>query len=216
MSRKIALKENYKSVQKNKEKSNEEGDDDDDEFSDIDIRGPYLETHGPSHPSSSSTTGGEQDSTHQPYVYAKRWIILAVLSITIFVNACCLNLNGDFQSNIHMFYRRLLPDHGGGWLAESLFFGLHIAVVEVLSTVAAVIVLELRGLRATCLVGITLACLGAWIRCATLLNKMYSILFAGLVLCDVGQVYMNNAVFYLSSKWFPHHQTAVAISVVDF
>lgn len=194
--------------------NNTNNDDDDDEFSDIDIRGvspTYLEANA-----AGSDGVVQNDNPTSPHVYTKRWIILAVLSITIAINACCLNLNGDFQSNIHMFYKRTIPDSlFTSWLAESLFFCVHLGV-EIASTVAAVIVLELRGLRATCLVGITLACLGAWIRCATLLDKMYSILFAGLVICDIGQVYMTNAVFYLSSKWFPHHQTAVAISVRFF
>lgn len=194
-----------------KKKSATNEDDDEEKYSDIDIRGQFGETSA-----NFPFDVVNEEESFEPHVYTKRWIVLAVLSTTLAINACCLNLNGDFQSNIVIFYKRLVVSApSAGWLAESSFYAIHIGI-EILATVAAVLVLELRGLRITCLVGITLACLGAWIRSATLNDKMYSILFAGLVLCHVGQVYMASSVFYLSSKWFPHRQTATSISVVEF
>jgi FLVCR family feline leukemia virus subgroup C receptor-related protein len=187
---------------------------DSDEFSDVDIKGLRVESSGGGQGAAENDPSEfDEDLDSFPYAYKKRWLILSVLSITIVINSFCLNLVGDFQTNIQLFYRRLLPEEiYDVYLGAGFFFSLHV-FIDVIFVLLAMIVVELRGLRSTCLVAITLSCLGAWIRCATVGSKLYAVLFLGLVLCDIGQIYLTTALFYLSACWFAKNETAVSIAV---
>jgi hypothetical protein len=184
-------------------------DNDSNEFSVLDIKGSGHSQKDFSQNNTVDGTGTGLDKN--PHIYAKRWIVITVLSLIIAINTFCLNINGDYQSNLQIFYKKLVPTVYD-FVGEYFFYYLHM-FVSITFTFVSMLVLEIRGLKINCLTGILLACLGSWIRCATINDRMYGILFMGYILCDVGQIFISSSFVCLSASWFSSKETATSISV---
>lgn len=153
---------------------------------------------------SSTQQGQSQQEATEFHVCKRRWVILALYCLTLTINTFHLNLSTDLKQE---------TSEALDWsfLREWRFI-VHTLVYLTL-ILPAVYLTELKGVRATVMVGSMFATLGAWIGCISFQADLYPILVSGQIVNSIAYCFINSSLIKLSAVWFGKNETATAISV---
>lgn len=155
----------------------------------------------------------EPDLDSFPYTYFRRWLILALFALVVVLNAYSLNLHGDIHANIDVFYKFVLPSY---WY-EQIYADMVLPYVHMLLNVVvffiAIYLLDAKGFKSPLLVGVLLTAIGCWIRCATVNEKLNYFLFLGVILCDIGHIFVLCSLVKLTAVWMGKNEVATSLAV---
>lgn len=166
-------------------------------------------------PKIESLTLIETDLDSFPFMYFRRWMILVVFSFISILNVFHLSLYGDLQTVIITLYKpSLSADKGTQYDAANWLSIIHM-FTNLVFIFPAMFLLEFKGLRVSCLIGIALTSLGSWIKCASVKPDLYLILIIGQIMCGIAQAFIQTSLVKLSAVWFGKNEVATAIGVLN-
>ncbi|XP_044148471.1 feline leukemia virus subgroup C receptor-related protein 1 [Bufo gargarizans] len=135
-------------------------------------------------------------------LYKRRFAVLAVFSLYSLVNAFQWIQYSILTSIFTGFYR--VPNRDIDWLS----------VVYMLAYIPLIFpatwLLDTRGLRLTALLGSSLNCLGAWIKCASARPDLFPVTVFAQVVCSVAQVFILGLPSRVASVWFGPKEVSTA------
>ena len=146
-------------------------------------------------------------------LYIRRWFILSAFSLIIILNVFNLTEYFDVEDTFVDFYSRNRPLH---WLKKyetAYFVTLTNLTCYIAFLFPAMILLHLKGIWFSCMIGIFLTIFGSWIKCASVKVDFFVILVSGQLICAIAQPFIQNPLVRLSSLWFGQKETATATSV---
>lgn len=135
-------------------------------------------------------------------VYRRRFLVLAVFSLSSMVNAFQW-IQYSIISNVFSSFYGVSSGHVD-WL--SIVYML--AYVPLIAPAAWL--LDRRGLRLTALLGSGLNCAGAWLKCASVSPQRFGVTVSAQVVCAVAQVFILGLPSRIASVWFGPREVSTA------
>lgn len=160
-----------------------------------------------------SSTLIETDLDSFPYLYFRRWPILIIFCLVSVLNVFHLNLYGDLQSVIIIFYKKSLPNDKDTQYDLANWLSIIHMVINLIFILPAMFLLDFKGFRVACLIGVALTCFGSWIKLASVKPDLFPILVTGQVICGIAQAFIQSSLVKLSAVWFGKNEVATAIGV---
>ncbi len=149
-----------------------------------------------------------------PYLYFRRWIILLFFSIIFCLNYFNLIQYHELKSYASSLNGTILPKNTLEEYNNTNWLFLTHMIVNLLFYFPAMFLLEFKGLRVTCLIGIFLTGVSSWIKFASILSEYFSLLFLAQVICSIGHAFIQSCLVKLSAFWFGMKEIAISISVL--
>ncbi|CAF0708926.1 unnamed protein product [Brachionus calyciflorus] len=155
----------------------------------------------------------EIDSNRVQYLYFRRWLILFLFSFICLLNSFQLNLYTDIQNVIVMIYRPGSPDDKSSQYNSVNWLSMIYLVANILCIIPAILINGCIGFRFCCLMGVSLSCVGSWVKYVSIRPAIFEVLFLGQVICGISQSFINFCLIRISALWFSKNEVATAISV---
>jgi hypothetical protein len=166
-------------------------------------------------PSASSNVGEkmeiEEDFTIT--LYSKRWLILFIFALISLLSFFNLTQYGDLHEFLIKFYDESLPPSPSRQYDASNWLSILHMITNLVFIIPAIVLLECRGIKWSCITGITLTSIGLCIKCSSLNPDLFSILIIGQVICGVGQAFVQSSFVKLAALWFSKTEQTIAVSV---
>ena len=150
-----------------------------------------------------------------PYLYFRRWIVLLFFSIIFFLNYFNLIQYHELKNFASSLNGTITPKNTVEEYVNTNWLFLSHMIVNILFTFPAMFLLELKGLKVTCLIGIFLTAVSSWIKFASILSEYFSVLFIAQIVCSIGHTFIQSCLVKLSALWFGWKEIAIAISVLN-
>jgi hypothetical protein len=162
-----------------------------------------------------SLTLVDPNSTNEtPRLYKRRWLILAVYSLTFIINVFHLTFYDDLQDSLNSFYysnsdEDVVEKRGTkiNWIAL-----IHLTY-NFLFILPAMFILEHKGFRSCFLIGSVFTALGSWIKCNSIHSNLFPILLIGQITCGIGFCFIQTCLVKMSALWFGKSELATTIAV---
>ena len=147
-------------------------------------------------------------------LYIRRWIILIIFCLIIFLNSINLSEYNDISDILIKFYDSSLINES---LKNKKNFSYFISVLNMITYLVfifpAIFLLHLKGIWFLCMIGTFLTLFGTWIKFAALNPDLFLLLLIGQILCAAAQPFIITPLVKITSAWFGQYETATAISV---
>lgn len=142
---------------------------------------------------------------------SRRWLVLLTFSFILIMNSFNLNEYFDIEEAIKKFYDKSFTFTKK---IDSIYWQELFNLFTYGSfLLPAMILIQLKGIWFSCLIGIILTTFGSWIKCASIKSEQFSFLISGQILCAISQAFIVTPLVKISSSWFALNEIATATSV---
>lgn len=154
-------------------------------------------------------------SNSQTNLHIRRLIILTVYCILSAFSMFNLSLYGDLKKKVAQFYSFNLTYLNENeyepvnWLFNNtIYFSTNFVFL-----LPAMFILDYKGLKLTCQIGIFLTCIGTWIKCCSIWQDFFIYLIVGQFMCGIGQAFLQSSIVKICGLWFGKKEVAVSLAV---
>lgn len=179
------------------------------DYFDVDVKSEFDS----SEKTNQSEKTSDKEPSEKPVLYDERWIILIIFFLISVLNSIHLNFYTEIQNVMVNIY------HPGDSNDKSSQYDMinWLSIVYIIShivfCVPVMFLNDSLGFRCCSLLGISLSCIGSWIKYCSTRPEIYEILLFGQIVSGVSQTIISICVIQLSSIWFGRRELATSISV---
>lgn len=156
----------------------------------------------------------EVDSSNVEYLYFRRWIILFLFFTISILNSFHLNLYSDIQTVIVSIYKPGSVNDKSSQFNSVNWLSIIQLVTNVIFVIPAILINQCIGFRPLCIIGISLNCVGSWIKYASIRPAIFEVLFFSQLICGISQAFISVCMVKISAVWFGKNEVATSISVI--
>ena len=143
----------------------------------------------------------------------KRWIVLAVFSMTTLLSAFNWIEYNIVQDVVIFYYNSSLPENEAQKIDAVNWFSMVYMLCYIPLVFPAMFLLDRKGLRLSCILGCLLTFIGACVKCAAVRPDLFPVAMLAQTICAIAQAFTLGIPARLSALWFGKNEIGLATSV---
>lgn len=143
----------------------------------------------------------------------KRWIVLAVFSLITLLSAFNWIEYNIVQDAIIFYYNQSLPDDEAQKIDAVNWFSMVYMLCYIPLIFPTMFLLDRKGLKLSCTLGILLTFIGSCIKCAAVRQDLFLVAMFAQTICAIAQAFTLGIPARVSALWFGHKEIGLATSV---
>ena len=146
-------------------------------------------------------------------LYFQRWIILFIFCIITLLSAFNWIEYSIIQDVVIEFYNESLPTINDDKYDAVNWLSMVYMLAYIPLVFPTMFLLDRKGLKLSIVLGASINCIGAIIKCASVRSDLFLVAMLGQTLCAVAQAFTLAIPARLSAIWFGQNEVATATSV---